>query len=212
MIIIPICFIFSWLVWYPYHNQLEIPKVGPFASGARPTPPWPNRAATYQAAGIYQVYTDVIYLYLSSYLHVFYRFYGFIITLSIYHRFRVSKYLFIITLSNVVHFFIFINFFIDLSKPFVSASKKWTLRWTSAEQPMTLSLPLVETLVPLFLPKRSPACAPCTPGGIWCGGMDWDGDLGVSIVMGVPPNGWFIWENSIKMDDLGVPPFQETSI
>ena len=30
--------------------------------------------------------------------------------------------------------------------------------------------------------------------------------------MGVPPNGWFIRENPIKMYDLGVPPFQETSI
>ena len=31
-------------------------------------------------------------------------------------------------------------------------------------------------------------------------------DMGVSIVMGVPQNGWFIVENLLKIDDLGVTP------
>jgi len=30
--------------------------------------------------------------------------------------------------------------------------------------------------------------------------------------MGDPQNGWVFNEHPIKMDDLGVPPFQETSI
>ena len=30
--------------------------------------------------------------------------------------------------------------------------------------------------------------------------------------IGVPQNGWFLMEIPIKLDDLGVPPFSETSI
>ena len=38
-------------------------------------------------------------------------------------------------------------------------------------------------------------------------GLQWD--MGVSINGGIPMAGWFIVENHIKIDDLGVPLFQE---
>jgi hypothetical protein len=36
-------------------------------------------------------------------------------------------------------------------------------------------------------------------------------NMRVSRKKGVPQNGWIIMRNHIKMDDLGVPPFMETS-
>ncbi len=44
--------------------------------------------------------------------------------------------------------------------------------------------------------------------GIWKESNPWI--MWVFPKIGVPPNGWFIMENPIKMDDLGVPVFLET--
>ena len=52
-------------------------------------------------------------------------------------------------------------------------------------------------------------CRPSLEGSGWQFGHFWEGCLEMWVFpkIGVPQNGWFIMENPIKMDDLGVPLF-----
>ena len=42
--------------------------------------------------------------------------------------------------------------------------------------------------------------------------IDWNHDWGGPMVMGVSQNAWFLMENPMKLDDLGVALFQETTM
>ena len=50
----------------------------------------------------------------------------------------------------------------------------------------------------------------------WLGSVGYNPNVYIYIwvfpKIGVPQNGWFLMDNHIKMDDLGVPLFSETSI
>ena len=49
--------------------------------------------------------------------------------------------------------------------------------------------------------------SPARPRPVDCAPPGFEPVARVSIIMGVPQNGWFIRENPMKMDDLGVPIF-----
>ena len=65
-----------------------------------------------------------------------------------------------------------------------------------------------------FPGKSEGGCGPkvCCSKKLFDACFEWIWDIRVFPKIGVPQNGWFIMENPIKMDDLGVPLFSETSI
>ena len=62
-------------------------------------------------------------------------------------------------------------------------------------------------------PIVQPAVPSCNRKGVATGSpTNQEIYMGVNPKIGVPQNGWFIMENLIKMDDLGIPLFLETPI
>ena len=124
---------------------------------------------------------------------LFYKEWGFFITLTSYpsHHFKV-------------HSFTFDHFHLTPSPPKKKKNCSNPALPSDPTRPRPSPHPKDPGLGLLLVPVTAVLCLQS-----WSFGKSHD--MGGSKNGGNPQNGWFIWKTLLKWDDLGVPPFKETS-